>query len=195
MFRRRDMRDPCRVYFVRPVGSEGPVKIGCSLLPENRLAALAVWSPVPLEIVALLEGDESLERRFHASFREDWSHGEWFKASERLSETIKAIATGSFDVDALPIGVRLPTKRQGTGWTEFSRLSASMNRRLAAVGKRGVQVPETVRRIAHRYNAGPYGRQDGPPHLKADADFVQSFLAEHGYEPRPVPDSPTSGAA
>src|SRR3546814_12747101 len=39
-----------RVYFIRPIGQAGPVKIGCSVGPNKRRPELETWSPVPLEI-------------------------------------------------------------------------------------------------------------------------------------------------
>jgi len=189
MNRRRDMRDPCRVYFIKPVGLDGPVKIGCSLLPRNRLAAMSAWSHVPLEIAALIVGDEDLERRFHAAFRDQWSHGEWFHASPALNAVIAAVAAGTFDVKALPEGSRLPSKRSGNGWSEYSRLSATMNSRIRALEKRGVDVPRSIRDAAFRYNAGPYFKTI--PYQPEDAQVVQEYLRRQGYEPRPIPAPPS----
>jgi hypothetical protein len=91
-----------RVYFVRPVGQEGPVKIGYSRKSDERLAALALWSPVALEIVAEFPGGHQTERQFHTMFRHLWSHCEWFNASPELTATIEAIAAGTFDPAVLP---------------------------------------------------------------------------------------------
>lgn len=33
------------IYFLRPIGWDGPVKIGCSNYPMLRLNALMAWSP------------------------------------------------------------------------------------------------------------------------------------------------------
>lgn len=46
---------PQWVYFLRPVGEEGPVKIGVSEVPENRLRTYMVWSPMILEVAAKIE--------------------------------------------------------------------------------------------------------------------------------------------
>lgn len=56
------------VYFVRPIGQEGPVKIGCSEFPVNRMLALMTWAPVPLEIAFLFPGNFDLERRINCAF-------------------------------------------------------------------------------------------------------------------------------
>src|SRR3546814_12248774 len=55
-----------RVYFIRPIGQAGPVKIGCSVGPNKRRHELEKWTPVPLEIVAEIDGGFDIERRYHA---------------------------------------------------------------------------------------------------------------------------------
>lgn len=116
------------VYFIRPVGG-GPVKIGCSHLPTSRLAAMTVWSPLLLEIVATIPGDQKLELRFHAAFKADWSHGEWFNPSERLDGVIDAIQSGRFNTDCLPAkGCRLG--RKAPLMTQGRRLRLSLNSRM-----------------------------------------------------------------
>ena len=54
-----------QVYFVRPVGMRGPIKIGCSKLPENRIKSLMVWSPFELEIAVAIPGNFKLEKAIH----------------------------------------------------------------------------------------------------------------------------------
>lgn len=92
------------VYFIREVGDRGPVKIGSTTAIERRLAHFECWSPCRLYVAATIPGDYRLEARFHAHFREDHSHGEWFKASPELDSVIEAIRAGAFDTDALPDG-------------------------------------------------------------------------------------------
>lgn len=89
------------VYFIRPVGMEGPVKIGCSEAPEVRLKALMFWSPFPLEIAATVQGDQGVERRFHGMFVNDHTHKEWFRPSARLSAVIERLASGAPLTDVL----------------------------------------------------------------------------------------------
>lgn len=93
-----------RVYFIKPVGMDGPVKIGTSCSPDGRRKTLATWSPFPLEIVAEIEGGRDLERRFHVKFYPDCQGREWFKASDELTRVIEAINAGTFDVSELPSG-------------------------------------------------------------------------------------------
>lgn len=84
------------VYFIRPVGMLGPVKIGCSGVPHYRLKALAAWSPFPLEVAAKIEyGDQTLERRLHGIFAASHSHKEWFRETPELTALIDRLAAGS----------------------------------------------------------------------------------------------------
>jgi hypothetical protein len=82
------------VYFLRPVGQPGPVKIGCSEAPKERLQTFMTWSPFPLEIAAFTPGWRSEESCLQSMFAADHSHGEWFHASERLTALIEAVAEG-----------------------------------------------------------------------------------------------------
>lgn len=96
-----------RVYFIKPIGMDGPIKIGCSRVPAKRKSALETWSPFPLEIVAEIEGDFTLERRFHALFRDCHERQEWFSCSPELLQCITEINAGTFDTATLPEPVHL----------------------------------------------------------------------------------------
>lgn len=91
------------VYFARPIGELGPVKIGCATMVEARLKQMLTWSPLPLEIVAQMPGGYTLERRFHIRFQDDRLHSEWFRWSPELQAAIDAVAAGGFDTDTLPL--------------------------------------------------------------------------------------------
>lgn len=112
-----------RVYFIKPIGMDGPVKIGCSVSPDSRRKTLETWSPFPLEVAAEIEGGYELERRFHGKFIQDHSHREWFKASVELTATIAEIRNGTFSIEALPEPIQLPTRRKGSRakWTPEQR--------------------------------------------------------------------------
>jgi hypothetical protein len=98
------------VYFIKPIGMQGPVKIGCSCAPDNRRRSLASWSPFPLEIVAEIAGNENLERRFHAMLESTFISREWFAWSPELAGVIDAITAGTFDASNLPAPKLLPRK-------------------------------------------------------------------------------------
>jgi hypothetical protein len=110
----------------------GPIKIGCSFLPNIRRSALETWSPFPLEIVAEITGSMIHERRFHTLFRDQHRGREWFDWSPELQAVIDQISEGKFDLASLPAAQRLPRKtpRQGNGWSDKTRLSQSYAMRI-----------------------------------------------------------------
>lgn len=81
------------IYFMRPVGHIGPIKIGCSRMPQERLEALSIVSPLKLEIVATAPGAHADERRLHGMFQAHWLHHEWFGASKELLALVDYVAT------------------------------------------------------------------------------------------------------
>lgn len=89
------MTTPTFLYFLKPVGMMGPIKIGCSKFPESRLASVALWSPVPVETITVVPGGFREENMLHRQFANFRLHGEWFAANDGLLEIINsAIATG-----------------------------------------------------------------------------------------------------
>lgn len=82
------------VYFLKPIGMDGPIKIGCSITPVGRLLAIAAWSPFPLEIAATIPGGLSLEKNIHECFADLHLHREWFKADPKLVDAVALLAAG-----------------------------------------------------------------------------------------------------
>ena len=82
---------PSYVYFVKPVGMDGPIKIGCTSTPEKRLTSLTVWSPFPLEIIGTIPGGYKDEMYLHSCFAKSHSHREWFHSSPELRKAIALI--------------------------------------------------------------------------------------------------------
>lgn len=82
------------IYFLRPMSMAGPIKIGCSQMPDNRLLSLSTWSPFPLEIIAKVEGGFALEKRLHNRFSASLSHREWFHPTPDLLAAIASIQKG-----------------------------------------------------------------------------------------------------
>lgn len=76
------------IYFMRPIGADGRIKIGCSYLPARRLLAISIWSPYQLEIIGVGEGNLSDEKMLHEFFAADRLHSEWFRSSPELLEVI-----------------------------------------------------------------------------------------------------------
>lgn len=110
-----------RVYFIKPIGFDGPIKIGTSCDPTGRGKSLELWCPFPLEVLASLPGGLELERRFHARFFEQHRNHEWFEATDDLVATIDAINAGTFSIDTLPQGRSLQRSAKRGGrrkWTQ-----------------------------------------------------------------------------
>jgi hypothetical protein len=64
------------IYFIGP--EAGMVKIGFTSDLPTRLKRLQMGSPVPLYVLAQVEGPATLEREYHARFAAARAHGEWF---------------------------------------------------------------------------------------------------------------------
>jgi hypothetical protein len=85
------------VYFVKPVGQRGPVKIGVSMNPQRRLAEFQAASPVALEMIGTMRGGHVTECRLHATFADLRLHGEWFDVDEHLEDFLADVADGIHD--------------------------------------------------------------------------------------------------
>ena len=97
------MRD---VYFIRPAGLVGPIKIGCSQRPRERMAELMCWSPIALELIGTLpRAGFRVENRIHTLLWAYHTHKEWFTPSEVVLETVTGLLDGSFPISALPEAV------------------------------------------------------------------------------------------
>ena len=108
------------VYFIKPKGMSGPIKIGCSEVPETRLEALSVWSPFPLELIGAVKGALKDERYVHECLALHHSHREWFNAAPEVLAVIERIlSAGSVDAirgDLKPVkSIRIFASRK---WTE-----------------------------------------------------------------------------
>ena len=103
------------VYFIRPVGAEGPIKIGFSQSPVNRLSTLMAWSPFPLEIITAFEGCLSVETAIHNRFGHLHSHKEWFAVNHELLDFIEKIKGGTDWRKATDFKIYSPIKRNPVG--------------------------------------------------------------------------------
>jgi hypothetical protein len=129
------------VYFARPVGCIGPIKVGFTSNPDQRLANLnSQWRPLQIEFVAVIKGSRQLENRIHTLFADDHWHREWFDASPRLLAAIAAIQHGFFDFSVLPHGSRLGYENR----SEASKRATAYGARLLALRRRGLDVPAEV---------------------------------------------------
>lgn len=82
------------IYFLKPVGMSGPIKIGCSRFAKDRILEISRQSPIALEIVCTIPGDGKTEHALHRLFASCHSHLEWFHASPELLEFIDRLNGG-----------------------------------------------------------------------------------------------------
>lgn len=99
-----------KLYFIQ-AGDDGPIKIGHSANPRERLAMLQVGNP--RELVLLAEIDYSAgnlgertaayqEELFHRTFRIARIRGEWFEPHPTILWAIECLKNGTpFEVEPL----------------------------------------------------------------------------------------------
>ena len=91
------------IYFIKPIGMDGPIKIGITFQVEKRFRELLKQSPFDLEILALHENAETrTEHRIHRMLVSTHRRHEWFEPSPELQALIDAVNAGTFDPAALP---------------------------------------------------------------------------------------------
>ncbi len=78
------------VYFVR-AGADGYIKIGHSKNVKNRIKDLQTASPVPLDVMCVIDGDKRMETELHRRFAKHRDHGEWFRPGIDLLNFIREL--------------------------------------------------------------------------------------------------------
>lgn len=71
------------IYFIQSTHG-GPIKIGYAANPQKRLNQIQNMSPVPIRMIAAVEGDRRLEFDIHRRFSSQRLYGEWFEPTETL---------------------------------------------------------------------------------------------------------------
>lgn len=141
------------VYFVKPIGLKGPIKIGYSDKPEERLRNMQGSSPWPLRMIGRVPGTIDDERFLHRCFPHLHSHGEWFRWSADLDAAIEAILGSGLShayATLTPTGQDQPWARKKRSPEVRQRQSISLrlawnnrrrraNERAAALQKRAAQ--------------------------------------------------------
>jgi len=91
-------RDLFLVYFMKPIALDGPIKIGLSGNPRERLRTSAAWSPFPLEVIGAVPGRWIDEQFLHECLADHHFHGEWFHAAPLVREAVEMVlSTGGFE--------------------------------------------------------------------------------------------------
>lgn len=128
------MKRQTYIYFIKPVGEGGPIKIGCSYHPEERLLSLSTWSPFPLEVITTIPGDMKLEKNIHNCFADLHSHREWFRADQRLIDVIELLKRGTPVEEAIDlkklVGNISKKNREQYWWNDIARQKMSVLHRV-----------------------------------------------------------------
>ncbi|MBD7992864.1 GIY-YIG nuclease family protein [Ochrobactrum sp. Sa2BUA5] len=188
------MKTPAsKVYFIKPIGMNGPIKIGSSTCPEKRLESLAVWSPFPLEMIVEVDGDLADEQFIHSCFADVHSHKEWFNASKLLLDTIERISKcGSLNWvrdELKPIGrIRKigkgsrPCPEYRVGIRSFSARIRAAENRLRNAGIKHDYNSEASE-IMHRWYGNSYRRIAGvrpsPSEFVQLEEYISGLNAKH----------------
>lgn len=162
------MSSPCIVYFCKPVGLPGPIKIGCTGKPIERVKQLMLWSPVDLELIVTAPGTFADERAVHAVFGDHHIRHEWFQPCDALVAGIESLKKGSslkqaFDLDRPGRPVRSFTSIRRQKWSDSTKLRVKYGQRLrAAERKTGdtiaerLVVPKDVDWIIHQWRESDF---------------------------------------
>lgn len=78
-----------KTYAMVGIGFDHMVKIGRANDLEERVCDLQMGSPVPLVIIAMVDGD--IERKMHKILDAHRAHGEWFRRTPEVDEAIGAM--------------------------------------------------------------------------------------------------------
>jgi hypothetical protein len=184
-------RDNLRVYFIKPIGMAGPIKIGCSNLPQRRLEQLSTWSPFPLEVIGSVPGGYKDELYVHACFDAQFLHREWFAHSPELERAISDIlAAGTVDVLRERFSAAASRRTRRRNWTPEHSLRMSYHMRMhwseRTLRKNGEDTcwhaPEDVRGIMRRWG---YSHPHQSP-TPAEIARLDQYLADpvaHSVQP------------
>lgn len=171
------------VYFIRPIGQRGPVKIGCANFPLKRLDDLMAWSPFPLEVVATVDGDLSLERRLHGIFAASHTHKEWFAPSVELDSLIGELKRGTPIGDCIDLNAPLAEFRNPRKRSDESRKRMSYSGRLRWAFQRlkasdavADCTPPDIYGIMDRWSG--WGRKESVPPTAAEFLRLEEVIAD-----------------
>lgn len=189
------------VYFIKPVGMDGPIKIGCSDTPKHRLMSFSIWSPFPLEIIGFVPGTFKDEGFLHQCFADLHTHQEWFHSSPGLrlaiASILKAGSVTCVRETLKPKGVIRFNKSKDISLERKQYLSISAKVRNAArrlSNRHGTYYPPAdINKIISRWCGSSYRQIVGIPPTATEMDRIGELLADpkahcefHAFKPRLV---------
>ena len=134
------------VYFIRQIGTQGPVKIGHSRVPQERLLHVALWSPVDLELWLTTPGSRKDEYNLHCALIETHRRQEWFSYSPALQAIYDQVSSGVRLADAIP---------EHSGLHPTHHAASNMNRRRTAAEREIHSVRSRARNASKRTGFSP----------------------------------------
>lgn len=172
------------VYFIRQIGTVGPIKIGCSWNPEHRLLSLMSWSPVDLEIIARVDGDFDLERRIHGIFAAQHRRHEWFNATPELLALIDGINAGRSITELVDHSIDPKDLRKGYERSSEQRRYMGYRTRISFALRRlrdrkhWYREPENVAEIMDRWGQFGFSSGRAVPPTVLEIEQIHAFLAD-----------------
>lgn len=171
------------VYFLRPVGQPGPIKVGHSAHPPSRLDAFQTWSPVPLELVSQFSATQTVERQVHDRFAKWHLHGEWFHPVEDLIALAEGVRDGKKVADLVDLSIKTGRiRRRPNPRSELAKIVGNFKTRIGraqqfATDVRGkyVRLPEDVSAILN--SAGGY-MQAYRALTPAEVETLEAFISD-----------------
>src|ERR1700728_4360202 len=100
------------VYFIKPTGLPGPIKVGFSNCTPGRVRSLASWSPVLLEVIVMIPGSTTLELNIQDCLWDYHSHHEWFFPADRVMRLVADLIAGVPVEEAIDLTDRSPARNR-----------------------------------------------------------------------------------
>ena len=86
------------IYFIQ-CGENGPIKIGQSDNPKERLEQLQTGSPYKLKLLWVYKGDQFTEQEIQDKFTLLHIRGEWFKPSKDIFNFIEHQLVNNYEIE------------------------------------------------------------------------------------------------
>lgn len=101
------------VYFIQ-AGDNGPIKIGSSRNPQERLGMLQVGNHAELKMIATVPGSVPLEREVQEDLKAFRRGREWFDPTPEVLDYIEKIQLVDYEIiDGMPLAVLWREKEDG----------------------------------------------------------------------------------
>ena len=167
------------LYFARPKGERGPIKIGFSTMPQVRVGVLGYWSPVPLELMGAFSAQAFHEDLAHRKFASEHSHYEWFYWSLPLERFVQRLHDGEPVAALLKKGDFEGVHNPCRGNNPASNEKRSLMSRLAWAERK------TGKRFEHplRMRSG-FMSASGEPLPESLRDEIEAFIADANHQAR-----------